>query len=200
MRLRLPKALASQRLGAEPVPGPKLHPPRRKQLLKFVVTAALQQARQADGCSNYMLEGLVVGPGAPHHFDQSVGIFVDQVRVSGDLAPAIFERRQIFDAVVLHRLEQSLEPLASGRWSAGAAIRIGISSLRVRKTAAPRAPDEVSMPWNAGQMRSINDTTPSPAATGSDFATDLISAAASLSRPIANLTRASHRRWRETSS
>ena len=33
----------------------------------------------------------------------------------GDLAPAIFERRQIFDAVVLHRLEQSLEPLASGR-------------------------------------------------------------------------------------
>jgi hypothetical protein len=41
------------------------------------------------------------------------------------------------------------------------------------------------MPWNAGQMRSINDTTPSPAATGSDFATDLISEAASLSRPIA---------------
>ena len=30
-------------------------------------------------------------------------------------APATFQRRQIFDAVVLHRLEQSLEPLASGR-------------------------------------------------------------------------------------
>ena len=70
-------------------------------------------------------------------------------------------------------------------WSAGAAIRIGISSFNVRKTAAPRAPDEVSMPWNAGQMRSISDTTPSPAATGSDFATDLISEAASLSRLIA---------------
>jgi len=26
----------------------------------------------------------------------------------------IFERSQIFDAVVLHRLEQSLEPLTSG--------------------------------------------------------------------------------------
>jgi hypothetical protein len=39
--------------------------------------------------------------------------------------------------------------------------------------------DEASMPWNAGQMRSINDTTPSPAATGSDFFTGLISAAAS---------------------
>ena len=62
-----------------------------------------------------MVEGLVVGPGAPHHFDHSVGVFVDQVRVLGDLAPAIFQRRQIFDAVVLHRLEQSLEPLASGR-------------------------------------------------------------------------------------
>ena len=36
----------------------------------------------------------------------------------------------------------------------------------------------MSIPWNAGQMRSINDTTPSPAATRSDFATDLISAAA----------------------
>ena len=62
-----------------------------------------------------MLEGLVIGPGAPHHSDHSVCIFVDQVRVLGDLAPAIFERSQIFDAVVLHRLEQSLEPLASGR-------------------------------------------------------------------------------------
>jgi hypothetical protein len=72
-------------------------------------------------------------------------------------------------------------------WSAGATVRIGISSFTVRKTAAPRAPDEVSIPWNDGQMRSINDTTPSPAATGSDFATDLISAAASLRRPMARL-------------
>ena len=36
-------------------------------------------------------------------------------------------------------------------------------------------------------MRSINDATPSAAAIGSDFATDLISAAASLSRPMARL-------------
>ena len=57
----------------------------------------------------------------------------------------------------------------------------------VRKTAAPRAPDEVSIPWNDGQMRSINDTTLLPAATGWDFATDLISAAASLRRPMARL-------------
>ena len=62
-----------------------------------------------------MLEGLVIGPGAPYHADHSICIFVDQVRVLGDLAPAIFERSQIFDAVALHRLEQSLEPLASGR-------------------------------------------------------------------------------------
>ena len=55
-----------------------------------------------------MLEGLVIGPGAPYHADHSVCIFVDQVRVLGDLAPANFERSQIFDAVVLHRFEQSL--------------------------------------------------------------------------------------------
>ena len=102
----------------------------------------------------------------------------DQVGVLGDLAPAIFERSQIFDAVALHRLEQSLEPLPLVAWSADATVRIGISSFMVRRTAAPRALDEVSIPWNAGQMRSINDTTPSPAATRSDFATDLISAAA----------------------
>ena len=36
----------------------------------------------------------------------------DQVGVFGDLAPAIFERSQIFDAVALHRLEQSLEERA----------------------------------------------------------------------------------------
>jgi len=83
--------------------------------LKFVVTATLKQARQADGCPDYMLEDSVIGPGAPHHSDHSVCIVVDQVRALGDLAPAIFERSQIFDAVVLYRLEQSLEPLASGR-------------------------------------------------------------------------------------
>jgi hypothetical protein len=38
---------------------------------------------------------------------------------------------------------------------------------------------------NAGQMRSINDTAPSPPATGSDFAAALISEKASLRRLIA---------------
>src|ERR1700675_713196 len=39
----------------------------------------------------------------------------------------------------------------------------------------------------APHQNPITATTPSPAATGSDFATDLISAAASLSRPMARL-------------
>ncbi len=60
-----------------------------------------------------MLKGLVIGPGTTYHSDHSVCIFVDQVRVLGDLAPAVFERRQIFDSVVLDRLEQSLKPFAS---------------------------------------------------------------------------------------
>jgi len=139
--------------------------------VKFVVTAALKQARQADGCSD-------AGRFGDRPRRAVLCRSFDQVGVLGDLAPAIFERSQIFDAVALHRLEQSLEPLASGCWSADTTVRIGISSFMVRRTAAPRALDEVSIPWNAGQMRSINDTTPSPAATGSDFATDLISAAA----------------------
>ena len=42
------------------------------------------------------------------------------------------------------------------------------------------------MSWKAGQIRSISHTDPSPAATGSDFAADLISEAASLSRLIAS--------------
>jgi hypothetical protein len=104
-----PQSLTNQSLGAESGRGPRLHPSCGEEFVKFVVTAALKQARQADGCPDYMLEGLAIGPGAPHHADHSVCIFVDQVRVLGDLAPAIFERSQLFDAVVLHRLEQSLD-------------------------------------------------------------------------------------------
>jgi hypothetical protein len=151
--------------------------------LKFVVTAALKEARQANGCPDYMLEGLVIGPGAPHHSDHSVRIFVDQVRVLGDLTPAIFERSQIFDAVVL----QSLEPLASGRVVRRRDGQDRDQLIHGAKDRSAKAPDDVSIPWNAGQMRSINDTTPSPAAIGSDFATDLVSAAASLRRPTARL-------------
>jgi hypothetical protein len=43
----------------ESVREPKLHPSCSQEFLKFVLTAALKQARQADGCSNHMLEGLV---------------------------------------------------------------------------------------------------------------------------------------------
>jgi hypothetical protein len=48
----------------ESVRGPKLHPSCGQEFLKFVLTAALKQARQADGCSDHMLEGLVIGPTA----------------------------------------------------------------------------------------------------------------------------------------
>ena len=58
-----------------------------------------------------MPEALVVGPGVAHARDQSIGIIVDQVRISGDLAPPVFDRGQVFDTIVLDRLEQSLEPL-----------------------------------------------------------------------------------------
>ena len=51
-------------------------------------------------------------------------IFVDQVRVLGDLAPEFFELSLIFDGVALHRLEQSLEPLALlVAWSADATVQ-----------------------------------------------------------------------------
>jgi hypothetical protein len=43
----------------ESVRGPKLHPSCGQEFLKFVLTAALKQARQADRCSDHMLEGLV---------------------------------------------------------------------------------------------------------------------------------------------
>jgi hypothetical protein len=43
-----PQSLTNQSLGAESVPGPQLQPSRSQQLLNFVVTAAFQQARQAD--------------------------------------------------------------------------------------------------------------------------------------------------------
>jgi len=66
--------------------------------------------------------------------------------------------------------------------SAGASIAIGNSSACAQFTAPPRAPDEVSTSWNAGQILSIRLTTPSPAVTGSALATFLISATASLKR------------------
>jgi hypothetical protein len=59
-----PQSLTNQRLGAESVRGPRLHPSCGQEFVKFVVAAALKQARQADGCSDHMLEGLVIGPTA----------------------------------------------------------------------------------------------------------------------------------------
>jgi hypothetical protein len=43
-------------------------------------------------------------------------------------------------------------------------MAIGSNSSYAQYTASPRAPDEVSMSWNAGQILSIRLTTPSPAA------------------------------------
>ena len=57
----------------------------------------------------------MIGPGAAHHLDEAIRIFIDQIRIVGDLAPALFGRSQILDAIVLDRLEQTFEPLASGR-------------------------------------------------------------------------------------
>jgi hypothetical protein len=62
-----------------------------------------------------MVEVLVIGPSATDHRDHSVCIFVDQIWILGDLAPPVFDRRQIFDTVALDHHEQSLEPFASGR-------------------------------------------------------------------------------------
>ena len=62
-----------------------------------------------------MLKALMIGPGAAHHLDEAIRIFIDQIRIVGNLAPALFDRSQIFDAIVLDRLEQTFEPLASGR-------------------------------------------------------------------------------------
>ena len=49
-----------------------------------------------------------------HGAFQAIGILVDEVRILGDLTPAIFRRREIFDAVVLHRREQAIEPFGPG--------------------------------------------------------------------------------------
>ena len=62
-----------------------------------------------------MLEALVIGPGAAHHPDEAIRIFIDQIRIVDDFSPALFDRSQILDAIVLDRLEQTFEPLASGR-------------------------------------------------------------------------------------
>src|SRR5260370_15945642 len=61
-------------------------------------------------------------------------------------------------------------------------MAIGINSSCAQYTAPPRAPDEVSISWKAGQTRSIRLTTPSPAVAGSVLATFLISATASFKR------------------
>ena len=92
-----------------------------------------------------MLECFVIGPGASHHPDKAVRIFVDQIQIAGDLAPPVFDRGQIFDPVVLNRLEQALEPFASGRMIGRRSMRIGINSASVRATAIPSAPEEVSI-------------------------------------------------------
>src|SRR5262249_60386940 len=61
-------------------------------------------------------------------------------------------------------------------------MAIGSSSSCAQYTAPPRAPDEVSTSWNAGQILSIRLTTPSPAVTGSALATFLTSVTASFNR------------------
>ena len=61
-------------------------------------------------------------------------------------------------------------------------MAIGSNSSCAQYTAPPRAPDEVSTSWKAGQILSIRLTTPSPAVTGSVLATFLISVTASFKR------------------
>src|SRR5271166_6295024 len=86
-----------------------------------------------------MLEGLVIGPGAPHHSDHSVCIFVDQVRVLRDLAPAI--------CTASNNLSSHLLLVA---WSADATVRIGDSNgfrcraaERVTLELGPRSEQEI---------------------------------------------------------
>ena len=55
-----------------------------------------------------MLRALMIGPGAPHHPDEAIRLFIDQIGVVGDLAPALLDRSQIFNSIVLDRLEQTL--------------------------------------------------------------------------------------------
>ena len=59
---------------------------------------------------------------------------------------------------------------------------MGNNSCCAQHTAPPRAPDEVSTSWNAGQNVSIRLTTPSPAVRGFILATFLISVTASFKR------------------
>src|SRR5215467_12249903 len=61
-------------------------------------------------------------------------------------------------------------------------MTIGSNSSCAQYTEPPKAPDDVSMSWNAGQILSMRVTTPSPAVTGSVLATFLISATASFNR------------------
>ena len=81
---------------------------------------------------------------------------------------------------------QSLSSQASRTLaSTGAPAIIGMRSTSAWFTAVPMAPDELSTCSIAGERRSIKETAPSAASTGSFRATFLISACACLMRPIA---------------
>jgi hypothetical protein len=110
-----PQPLPHQRLCPEPMPRPEFCPSCRQQLLKLGMAASFKQARQADRGPDHVLEAVVVGPSTPQYPNETIRILIDQIRIAGDLAPTAFDRSQIFDAVVLDRLKQPVQPLASGR-------------------------------------------------------------------------------------
>jgi hypothetical protein len=99
---------------------PPPHSRARQQFDQVVVSARFEQAGQADRCTNDVTAGWLLDPSPPDRCAKSLRVFIYELGIDGDLAPSIFDWRQVLHAIVHDCLEQPFEPGAPCRhvsWS-----------------------------------------------------------------------------------
>lgn len=145
----------------------------------------LEQAGEREGGGGNKGKTGVIRPRRANQIEVAVGMGVLQRRKGRDLSEAIRDRGEVVHAVVEDGPAQAFEPCGA-RWLVGGCLDQNGKQLFLGPPhGPPKAPEEVSICWKAGQMPSASAITPSAAATGSVRRTVRISVLADLSLSMA---------------
>ena len=108
----IPHSPPCERLSTEAVPMPPPYTSARQQFEQVTVPPRLEQARQADRCTNDVTSGWLVDPYPPDHAAKPLRVFLHELGVDGDLSPSILDWREVLHAIVHDCLKQPFEPCA----------------------------------------------------------------------------------------
>ena len=108
----IPHSPPCERLSTEAVPMPPPYTSARQQFDQVTVSPRLEQARQADRCTNDVTSGWLVDPYPPDHAAKPLRVFLHELGVDGDLSPSILDWREVLHAIVHDCLKQPFEPCA----------------------------------------------------------------------------------------